>query len=183
MRQYGQELLEILFAQAPLAGSRQQPPGRPRDAEPELVERCNVELELASAGGEDADNDRTARYAIDPEMANPRRSEHSGGRQSAAYYWTWRLLAAGFTPDECAAIRSLSAEVVLDHALRAADAGLQVDASWFLSRELIGQIDQVIGPGSPSANSSAFGAIAAGNALRGSAIGAQNAARRAGRTP
>ena len=30
-------------------------------------------------------------------------------------YWTHRLLAAGFTIDECAAIRGLSPEVVLEH--------------------------------------------------------------------
>ena len=33
-----------------------------------------------------------------------------------SHYWTQRLLAAGFTLDECAAIRGLSREVVLEHA-------------------------------------------------------------------
>ena len=67
-----------------------------------------------------------------------------------SHYWTWRLLAAGFTPEECATIRSLSAEVVLDHALRAADAGLAIDPLWFLAPELIARIERVIGPGSPT---------------------------------
>ncbi len=35
------------------------------------------------------------------------------------HYWTWRLLSAGFTVEECAAIRGLSRETVLEHAQRA----------------------------------------------------------------
>ena len=65
------------------------------------------------------------------------------------HYWTWRLLAAGFTPDECAAIRSLSAEVVLDHALRAADGGLQIDAAWFLAPNLVESIERLLGATAP----------------------------------
>ena len=37
----------------------------------------------------------------------------------APHYWTQRLLAAGFTVDECAAIRGLTVEVVREHARRA----------------------------------------------------------------
>lgn len=65
--------------------------------------------------------------------------------EQPTHYWTWRLLCAGFTPDECALIRALDSEVVLDHALRAADAGLPIQANWFLSEEQIRQIDAVIG--------------------------------------
>jgi len=35
------------------------------------------------------------------------------------HYWTWRLLSAGFTVEECVAIRGLSREVVLEHAQQA----------------------------------------------------------------
>ncbi|MDY0166267.1 MAG: RecQ family ATP-dependent DNA helicase [Thermoguttaceae bacterium] len=42
---------------------------------------------------------------------------------SADYYWTWRLLSAGFTPGECAAARRLPERVVLQHALQAVEAG------------------------------------------------------------
>jgi superfamily II DNA helicase RecQ len=38
-----------------------------------------------------------------------------------SHYWTQRLLAAGFTVDECAAIRGLAREVVLEHARQADD--------------------------------------------------------------
>ena len=75
------------------------------------------------------------------------RDETSG---QPSHYWTWRLLTAGFNPDECGAIRAIDPDTVLDHALRAADAGLHVDARWFLSAELIAQIEK-IAPQSPAA--------------------------------
>jgi ATP-dependent DNA helicase RecQ len=92
-----------------------------------------------------------------PEMPAPNRqmpapdvapSQELSGQPS--HYWTWRLLAAGFAPHECAAIRDLPAEVVLDHALRAADGGLEVDSGWFLSAELIARIEQTLGPTAPT---------------------------------
>jgi hypothetical protein len=62
-----------------------------------------------------------------------------------AYHWTWKVLAAGFTIDECRHIRSLEAETVLDHALRAVENGLPVELSWFLSADQIAAIETVVG--------------------------------------
>jgi ATP-dependent DNA helicase RecQ len=75
----------------------------------------------------------------------------SSGEHTAqpSHYWTWRLLSAGFTPADCAAIRSLAPEVVLDHALRAAEAGWAIDAKWFLSSEVVARIEAVVGPSDP----------------------------------
>jgi ATP-dependent DNA helicase RecQ len=67
----------------------------------------------------------------------------------ATHYWTWRLLSTGFSVEECAAIRGLEREVVLDHTLRAIDDGWQVEAGWFLSGEQIAAIEQLVGPGEP----------------------------------
>jgi hypothetical protein len=44
----------------------------------------------------------------------------------------------------------LSVDVVLDHALRAADGGLSIDAAWFLEPELVAQIRQLIGDAPPA---------------------------------
>ncbi len=65
------------------------------------------------------------------------------------HYWTWRLLAAGFTPEECMAIRGCERDVVLDHALRAADSGWAVEAGWLLSGEALTRLEEVIGPDEP----------------------------------
>ncbi len=60
--------------------------------------------------------------------------ESSAGQQNpdessnqADFYWTWRLLSAGFTPQECAAARRLSQQVIHQHARQAAEAGYQLE--------------------------------------------------------
>jgi ATP-dependent DNA helicase RecQ len=62
-----------------------------------------------------------------------------------SYYWTWKVLSAGFTVDECRAIRGMSAEAILDHVLRAVENGLAVELSWFFSPEQVAAIEQVVG--------------------------------------
>jgi ATP-dependent DNA helicase RecQ len=66
-----------------------------------------------------------------------------------SHYWTWRLLSAGFSPQECAAIRGLEHEAVLDHALRAVDAGWTVRPEWFLGPELLAALEAAMGQESP----------------------------------
>jgi ATP-dependent DNA helicase RecQ len=46
---------------------------------------------------------------------------HPSPLTPSSHYWTRRLLAAGFTVEECAAIRGLSREVILEHARHAED--------------------------------------------------------------
>ncbi|HJT35758.1 MAG TPA: RecQ family ATP-dependent DNA helicase [Pirellulales bacterium] len=65
------------------------------------------------------------------------------------HYWTWRLLAAGFTVDECMCIRGCERDVVLDHVLRAADSGWAVEAGWLLPGEVLARLAEVIGPEEP----------------------------------
>jgi hypothetical protein len=48
------------------------------------------------------------------------------------------------------AIRGLAADVVLDHALRAADCGWPVQADWFLTPGLIGRLEKLIGNEPPA---------------------------------
>lgn len=48
------------------------------------------------------------------------------------------------------AIRGYEREVILDHALRAAEAGWQVELGWLLAAERIEQIAQVVGSEPPS---------------------------------
>jgi ATP-dependent DNA helicase RecQ len=53
------------------------------------------------------------------------------------HYWTWRLLSAGFSVEECEAIREIGRDVILDHLLRAVEEGWPVRAEWCLSAELL----------------------------------------------
>ncbi|MDA7979363.1 MAG: RecQ family ATP-dependent DNA helicase [Pirellulales bacterium] len=71
------------------------------------------------------------------------------GQVNDSHYWTWRLFKAGFTPFECAQIRNLELEVIRDHAFRAAQAGLTVELTWFLSAEKIAAMEDMIGDSNP----------------------------------
>jgi ATP-dependent DNA helicase RecQ len=91
-----------------------------------------------------------ANVSVVEPAAEPAASPVVEGSGQPSHYWTWRLLSAGFTPEDCAEIRGLALEVVLDHALRAADAGLEIDAGWFLSADAVAEIRRVIGPEAPA---------------------------------
>jgi hypothetical protein len=66
-----------------------------------------------------------------------------------SHYWTWRLLSAGFTADECGSIRGLKREVLLDHAARALDSGWPLRAEWILRPDLIAALRAVVGAEDP----------------------------------
>ena len=66
-----------------------------------------------------------------------------------AFYWTWRLLTDGYTAAECAQIRGLTSEQLLDHAVQAAEAGLPVRGEWFLTPHQIAELTAAIGPTTP----------------------------------
>ena len=109
------------------------------------------------ASGENAQVAAAPRLVNEPEDLSRRESVPGGASRSAAepgavqpgHYWTWRLLSAGFSPEECGAIRGLQREVVLEHALRAADDGRSVRPEWFLGRELLAALEAVIGQDYP----------------------------------
>ena len=67
------------------------------------------------------------------------------------HYWTWRLLAAGFTPAECAAIRSLCRRRgARPCPARGRRRACEVDAAWFLRAESIARSKHVVGPVAPT---------------------------------
>jgi ATP-dependent DNA helicase RecQ len=111
-----------------------QPPAAPGGiaAQPATAAPCDAEAPHPQAA---------------PPAANPADDVPPSDRPT--YYWTWRLLQQGYSPEECAAIRRIEPEVVFDHVLRAADAGLPVDAHWLLSPAKIALLQEVIGPQSP----------------------------------
>jgi ATP-dependent DNA helicase RecQ len=81
---------------------------------------------------------------------------------SSPHYWTYRVLAAGFTPDECRQIRKLDDDTIFDHILRAAREGHAVQAAWVLSPEQIAKLDQAIGDGEQSRINAVLAKLPAG---------------------
>ncbi len=114
-----------------------RPPGKPP------LRHANSPAAISSA-----DHRAAARPPVEPVPATPVAPTAAAAAQPS-HYWTWRLLTAGFSPEECAAARGLSDDVVLDHILRAADAGLAVEAGWFLPPDEIAAIHRVVGNSPP----------------------------------
>jgi len=74
--------------------------------------------------------------------------EPEGDQQTRpAHYWTWRLLRAGFSVEECASIRGLRGREVLEHARRAAEDGRPVRPEWCLPAELCGALWALVDAG------------------------------------
>ena len=78
-----------------------------------------------------------------------KRADKTPGEQPS-YYWTLRMLKAGFTSDECAAARGISPQVVVDHALQAIENGHTVQAQCFFSGEKLARLQEVVGTADPS---------------------------------
>jgi RecQ family ATP-dependent DNA helicase len=102
-----------------------------------------------------ADLLRKLQNGPEPPSGSPARSAAPPARHAEAparagalahppHYWTWRLLAAGFSADECAAIRSLSRETILDHALKALEEGHAVPVEQCLSKDLLAALKRLI---------------------------------------
>ncbi|REK06064.1 MAG: RecQ family ATP-dependent DNA helicase [Planctomycetota bacterium] len=142
VRQYGDELLQMLCEEEP----------QPKSEFAEKAENEAEPSENETESAETAEDERVTRWnaaEAAPAASAPSAVERDASAQQPSHYWTWRLLQAGFTPEECASIRSLSEEVVLDHALRAADSGWRIDAGWFLGEEALARIRQVVGDEPP----------------------------------
>jgi ATP-dependent DNA helicase RecQ len=61
---------------------------------------------------------------------------------TAPWYWTWVLLNRGYTPAQCSAIRNMTSRQVLQDALAAADAGWQVELTWWVSEERAAELER-----------------------------------------
>ena len=105
VERYGVALLEIMqgFNATATAGETS---AEPAPAEPDLADEMDFEDLNSELAGESPD--------LMVDAAEPPRQPNILVRPSA--YWTQRLLQAGFSVDECVAIRGLSREAILAHA-------------------------------------------------------------------
>jgi ATP-dependent DNA helicase RecQ len=97
-------------------------------AQPRLPAGPRGELEGSSAQREPCASGDAGQ---DVPASGPAREMPTCPRPS--FYWTWRLLADGYSAEHCAAIRRLTPDQVLDHAVQAAEDGLHVDCRWLLT--------------------------------------------------
>jgi ATP-dependent DNA helicase RecQ len=61
------------------------------------------------------------------------------------HYWTWRVLASGFSAEECQQIRGITADELCDHLLQAAKSGQPVEPRWVLNPQQLAALDRFVG--------------------------------------
>jgi ATP-dependent DNA helicase RecQ len=104
------------------------------DSSPDDFDVANAEL--AADFEPDEPLPSPAKHAIHPPQANH--------QAQPPHYWTWRVLASGFSADECCQIRGLSADELHDQLLHAAQDGQPVDPRWVLTSAQIAALDKLI---------------------------------------
>ncbi|MDE0937061.1 MAG: helix-turn-helix domain-containing protein, partial [Mariniblastus sp.] len=60
------------------------------------------------------------------------------------FFWTWRLLADGYSMDHLRQVRQIDEATIFDHVLRATENDLPVRADWLLSEEKIDALNKLI---------------------------------------
>jgi ATP-dependent DNA helicase RecQ len=60
------------------------------------------------------------------------------------FYWTWRLLADGYSIDHLRQVRQLDIATVFDHAIRALENDFPAELDWLLPEEKIASIDRFV---------------------------------------
>ncbi len=110
VRQYGEQLLEILTG-TPDAAAEHPPTAEAQPAAELAARSASIEVSAACEAPEPGGASPGEVRLPAPDAAETGAVQPSPAPASspASHYWTWRLLAAGFTADECAAIRSLRA--------------------------------------------------------------------------
>jgi len=150
----GAELIEQLRLDARLLAKlnpvsehgRSEPASQPTSSasasdfdEPDPFDAANAELVEPSSFEDEPPP--APRQAIHPPATNQ-------GLQPP-HYWTWRVLASGFSAAECQQIRGLSADELCEHLLQAAQSGQPVEPGWVLNREQIAALERAAASQSP----------------------------------
>ncbi len=120
------ELLERLAATGPFVRT-----ATPAIAAPKVVRSEPSETEALRLSPETSIPMAQTSLAKDSRPQTTSNSFAANGDDSLPdYYWTWRILTAGFTLAEAARIRGLNEEQLRQHARQAAQFGYQVDEKW-----------------------------------------------------
>ena len=117
---YGRALLEILGEGDERGEEREKRgEGKAKGGGRKVEEEVNREQCAVGSGRSDPElRYELGGHAPSSECLSPLLSPLSPSSRPS-HYWTWRLLSAGFSVEECAAIRGLSREVIEEHARRA----------------------------------------------------------------
>lgn len=93
-----------------------------------------------------ADHDRTARRQIRIDLPQPNAAQPS-------FYWTWRMVADGYSVEHVQQARQLDVATVFDHLIRAGESNYEVSADWLITPEKLRELEYFVA-GHPSERTS-----------------------------
>ena len=64
------------------------------------------------------------------------------GLQKPSFYWTWRLLADGYSSGHIEQVREIEMSTIIEHTIQAAENNLPIQADWLLSPAEINRLQQ-----------------------------------------
>ena len=79
-----------------------------------------------------------------PDLSNLRIDRPEPHSVQPNFFWTWRLLADGYSMDHLRQVRQIDEETIFNHVLRATENNLPVKAEWLLSNEKIASLNEFI---------------------------------------
>jgi ATP-dependent DNA helicase RecQ len=95
-------------------------------------------------------DDVNAMLAAEGDEVDPSRAEVSAtiaSRESSPHYWTWRLLTAGFSAEECQQIRALDRTAIVQHVLAIAREGGRFELAWIMTRQRQAELEHLLANG------------------------------------
>jgi hypothetical protein len=141
LARFGHTLVEIVKEYASPTASRRERAGTSNDN----IEPGTEDQEEAAIFAPTPPR-RAAPSVVISETPRPARTqqEPSGEVEATSledskpsYYWTWKLISAGFPPEQCAAIRGITRTTVFDDVLQAVKGGYEMRLEWIFSKELL----------------------------------------------
>lgn len=107
-------------------------------------EEAETESELEQALEEELDSDDSEGEEELSSELNLRVDLPDEGAIKPTFYWTWRLLADGYSATHLQQVRGIDLETVYEHAILAGQNQLSIRPEWLLTSEIQGQLDEVI---------------------------------------
>jgi ATP-dependent DNA helicase RecQ len=81
---------------------------------------------------------------VQPDLSKLRLDRPEPHSVQPNFFWTWRLLADGYSMDHLRQVRQIDEETIFSHVLRATENNLPVQAEWLLSDEKIATLNKLI---------------------------------------
>jgi ATP-dependent DNA helicase RecQ len=91
-------------------------------------------------------DDANALLAAEGDEIDPSRVESltaAASQEHPPHYWTWRLLAAGFSVAECQQIRSLDRQAIVRHVLAGAREGKKYELAWIMNCQRQAELERL----------------------------------------